>query len=67
MKILKHGKYQKKVVVTCPECECEFEAQYEECLQDVDNLYVWIDCPECGKSILLHTEDFQVRPFKKEN
>ena len=66
MKILKHGKYQRKTVVTCHHCECEFEAEYGECSRDRDSIHVWIDCPECGESIILDEQDFQHELSRKE-
>lgn len=66
MKILKHGKYNRKAVVTCEDCGCEFETEYGECSRDRDSIHVWIDCPECGESIILHEEDFQTELSEKE-
>ena len=66
MKILKHGKYQRKKVVTCHHCGCEFEAEYGECSRDRDTFMFWIDCPECGESIILDEQDFQDELSSKE-
>ena len=67
MKILKHGKYQRKTVVTCNHCGCEFEAEYGECSRDRYSIYGWIDCPECGESIILYEQDFQHELCEKES
>lgn len=66
MKILKHGNHYRKVVVTCKGCECEFEIKYGECSQNNGSPYVWIECPECGESIILHEEDFLTELSEKE-
>ena len=66
MKILKHGKYQRKTVVTCHHCGCEFETEYGECLRNNGIPDVWIDCPECGASIILDEQDFQTELSSKE-
>ena len=66
MKILKHGKYKRKTVVTCHHCECEFEAEYGECSRDRDSIHAWIDCPECGESIIKQEKDFLPEPSEKE-
>ena len=66
MKVLKHGKYQKKVVVTCDHCGCEFEIKYGECSRNNGSPHVGIECPECGESIILYEEDFQTELSEKE-
>lgn len=66
MKILKHGKYHRKAVVTCHHCGCEFKIEYGECLRNNGSPHVGIDCPECGESIILHEEIFSTNyPRKK--
>ena len=66
MKILKHGKYNGKAVVTCHHCECEFETEYGECSRNDGSPQVWINCPECGEIIILPEEDFQTELSEKE-
>lgn len=66
MKVLKHGKFHCKAVVTCPECECEFETWYRECDQSKYLDFRWATCPECGESILLQKKDFLPELSEKE-
>lgn len=61
MKILKHGSYHRKAVVTCEECGCEFEVLPSECTK-----FLEIECPECGESIILHEEYFLHELSEKE-
>lgn len=65
MKILKHGKYNRKAVVTCEDCGCEFEVEYGEC-SGTHLDYVFIDCPECGNSIIVDEKNFQTELSEKE-
>ena len=59
MKILKHGNIElaikKKVVFTCPKCNCIFEANNLEFSENFDcrnDYYYRSTCPECGGSCM---------------
>lgn len=67
MKIIKHGKFANKVIVTCEECGCEFTIHLSECEKSKDPDFYWATCPECvNESILLKKKDFQTELYKKE-
>ena len=67
MKVLKHGNYYRKTVVTCKECGCVFEILQKEC--DKTEWENWWDttCPECGYYIVLGNNDFHTELSEKEN
>lgn len=67
MKILKHGTYHRKAVVTCKRCGCEFEISKTECdNNEWENLWN-TTCPECGYYIVLGNNDFHTELSEKEN
>lgn len=62
MKIIKHGKtYKAPQIKICPVCECEFSYVKEDIKEnwvrvtseDSDLIYTYINCPECGKTIII--------------
>ena len=66
MEIIKHGKtYVPPQVKVCPDCACEFSYVQGDITQnwvrknvyDSDLLYTYINCPECGKTIII--KDFR--------
>ena len=66
MEIIQHGKtYEEPQVQTCPDCGCVFiyrekdiqENWVRETAYDSDLTYTYINCPECGKTIII--KDFR--------
>lgn len=66
MEIIKHGKtYEEPQVKVCPDCECVFTYVEKDINQnwvrknayDSDITYTYINCPECGKTIII--KDFR--------
>ena len=66
MEIIKHGKtYEEPQVKGCPDCGCVFayvkkdikENWVRETAYDSDLIYTYINCPECGKTIII--KDFR--------
>lgn len=66
MEIIKHGKnYKAPQVKVCLACECEFSYVKKDIKEnwlritseDSDLLYTYINCPECGKTIII--EDYR--------
>ena len=66
MEIIKHGKtYEVPQVKVCPDCECEFSYTKKDIQEnwvrknayDSDLIYTYINCPECGKTIII--KDFR--------
>lgn len=66
MEIIKHGiTYEVPQVEVCPVCECEFSYVTKDITahwvrvtaEDSDLLYTYINCPECGKTIII--KDFR--------
>ena len=62
MEIIKHGRtYEAPQVEVCPVCECEFayvrkdikENWVRVTSEDSDLIYTYINCPECGKTIII--------------
>ena len=62
MEIIKHGKtYEAPQVKVCPDCECEFSYIKEdikqnwvrETAEESNLIYTFINCPECGKTIII--------------
>jgi hypothetical protein len=67
MEIIKHGKtYKDSQVKVCPVCECEFsyvkkdikENWVRVTSEDSDLIYTYINCPECGKTIII--DDYRI-------
>lgn len=63
MEIIKHGKnYETPQVKICPNCECEFSYVKKDTrenwvrisAEDSDLEYTYINCPECGKTIIIN-------------
>ena len=66
MEIIKHGiYYEAPQVKVCPDCDCEFsyvqgditENWFRKNAYDSDLIYTYINCPECGKTIII--KDFR--------
>ena len=66
MEIIKHGKtYEEPQVKVCPVCECEFSYVKKDIkahwvrvtVEDSDLTHTYINCPECGKTIII--KDFR--------
>jgi len=66
MEIIKHGKtYEAPQEKVCPDCECVFTYVEKDITQnwfrknayDSDLIYTYINCPECGKTIII--KDFR--------
>ena len=66
MEIIKHGKtYEVPQIKVCPDCECVFtyvkKDIKENCVREnayeSDLIYTYINCPECGKTIII--KDFR--------
>ena len=66
MEIIKHGiNYIAPQEKTCPECKCEFSFVEKDIKQnwvrenayESDLTYTYINCPECGKTIII--KDFR--------
>ena len=62
MEIIKHGKtYEEPQIKICPNCDCEFsyvkkdikESWVRVTSEDPDLIYTYINCPECGKIIII--------------
>lgn len=66
MEIIKHGKnYDLPRLKVCPDCKCVFiyvkkdikENWVRETAYESDLIYTYINCPECGKPIII--KDFR--------
>ena len=62
MEIIKHGKtYEDPHIKVCPDCDCEFsyvEKDTKRYWGGINDLkYTYINCPECGKTIII--KDFR--------
>ena len=69
MEIIKHGKtYEEPQVKVCPDCECVFTYVKNDIKDNwvrkvrknaygSDLTYTYINCPECGKTIII--KDFR--------
>ena len=62
MEIIKHGKtYEEPQIKICDDCGCVFtyvkkdikENWVRETAYDSDLIYTYINCPECGKTIII--------------
>lgn len=62
IKIIKHGK--KIFKITCPICDCEFEYEYED-LVDQCGPIKKVKCPDCGEW-LTHKDGKSIKPEEKD-